>query len=90
MLLDVRRTVAQVAVAARGVLLQELGDHVDRDRRQLLREGDVAVEHLLVRRQVVLRLKGRVAHQQLEEEHAKRPVVDGLAVALLEDELGRE
>ena len=39
---------------------------------------------------MILGLKGRVAVQHLIEEDSKRPVVDGLAVALFEDDLGRE
>ena len=67
-----------------------MGGGARRGRRRLGREGDVPVHDLVVDLHGLRVPERRLPDQELVQQDAQRPPVDGGAVARVVDDLGRE
>mmetsp|Transcript_8306 Transcript_8306/g.33615 ORF Transcript_8306/g.33615 Transcript_8306/m.33615 type:complete len:447 (+) Transcript_8306:240-1580(+) len=85
--LDIARAALEVAVPLREVGLQQLLNNVARGAREVRRELDLAVQDLPVGAHRVIVKERRIPREHFINEHAERPPVDRLAVALVENDL---
>lgn len=90
MALDVVDAVFQVAIPLGQVDLQQIAQDVLQVGAEVRREPQSAADDLLVDLDRLVGEEGWIAGGHLIQQHAQRPPVDRLVVALAEDDLRRE
>ena len=88
--LDVVDAVLQIAVAFGQVDLEQIAQQVLEVRAEVRGKAHLARHDLLVDLYGLIGEEGRIAGGHLVDEHAECPPVDGLVVALAENDLGRQ
>uniref|UniRef100_A0A182TKX5 Uncharacterized protein n=1 Tax=Anopheles melas TaxID=34690 RepID=A0A182TKX5_9DIPT len=88
--LDVVHARLQVAVALGQIDLQQVAQQILQLRAEVRREAHLAADDLFVDLDRLVGEEGRIAGRHLVHQHAERPPVDRLVVALAQDDLGRE